>query len=125
MSGGGGERSNLGGDKKKESDEDPKGKEVAAGQPSKTAFEEAVKTIRRRFERWEKTLGEYESWNVQEIFLTSLTNMFDPHSTFMSVDSLEDFNIQINNSFVGIGAQLTNEDGYCTIQKLLPGKSFS
>ena len=45
--------------------------------------------------------------------------MFDPHSTFMSVDSLEQFNEQINNSFVGIGAQLQSEDGY-RIKMLLP-----
>ena len=108
------------GDNGDDAEEDPDNK-VAAGQPSKEVLEEAVKTIRRRFERWEKTLGEYESWNVQEIFLTSLTNMFDPHSTFMSVDSLEQFNEQINNSFVGIGAQLQSEDGYCIIKMLLPG----
>jgi len=39
----------------------------------------------------------------------------------MSVDSLEQFNEQINNSFVGIGAQLHSEDGYCIIKMLLPG----
>ena len=112
------EASDKKGDGEKESTEK---KQSVSGGPSKEVLEEAVKTIRRRFERWEKTLGEYESWNVQEIFLTSLTNMFDPHSTFMSVDSLEQFNEQINNSFVGIGAQLQSEDGYCIIKMLLPG----
>ncbi|MBT6461976.1 MAG: carboxy terminal-processing peptidase [Opitutae bacterium] len=107
--------------KEEEGKEKPKPVATKSGQPAKEVLEDAVKTIRRRFERWEKTLGEYEAWNVQEIFLTSLTSMFDPHSTFMSVDSLEDFNMQINNSFVGIGAVLQDEDGYCTIQKLLPG----
>jgi len=111
----------------KEKKEEPKQEEekpkVAAkpGQPDPEVLEESIKTIRRRFERWEKTLGEYEAWNVQETFLTALTNMFDPHSTFMSIDSLEDFNVQINNSFVGIGAVLQDEDGYCVIKRLLPG----
>jgi carboxyl-terminal processing protease len=108
-------------DKKDSKKEKQKPVDIKSGQPAKELHDEAVKTVRRRFERWEKTLGEYEAWNVQEMFLTSLTNMFDPHSTFMSVDSLEDFNTQINNSFVGIGAVLADEDGYCTIQKLLPG----
>jgi carboxyl-terminal processing protease len=91
------------------------------GEPDPEILKESVNVIRRRFERWEKTLGEYESWNVQETFLTALTNMFDPHSTFMSIDSLEDFNVQINNSFVGIGAVLQDEDGFCVIKRLLPG----
>ncbi len=115
-------------DSEKDSDNKPKDESkekppaiAKAGQPTKEAMEDAVQTIRRRFQRWEKALGGYEAWNIQEMFLTTLTNMFDPHSTFMSVDSLEDFNVQINNSFVGIGAVLTDEDGYCTIQKLLPG----
>ena len=110
----------------KEEKEDSKKEEkpkvaVKPGQPDPEILEESIKTIRRRFERWEKTLGEYEAWNVQETFLTALTNMFDPHSTFMSIDSLEDFNVQINNSFVGIGAVLQDEDGYCVIKRLLPG----
>ena len=117
-------------DEKESKDKEPKDEEnkdpkpeiaLKPGEPDPEILDECIKTIRRRFERWEKTLGEYEAWNVQETFLTALTNMFDPHSTFMSIDSLEDFNVQINNSFVGIGAVLQDEDGYCVIKRLLPG----
>ncbi|MBC9889841.1 MAG: hypothetical protein F7B06_08345 [Opitutae bacterium] len=47
--------------------------------------------------------------------------MFDPHSTFLSSDTLEDFSISMSLSLVGIGAILTQEDGFCTIRELIPG----
>ena len=83
--------------------------------------EEAVATVRRRYERLVKNLKDLEAVDVQEIFLTTLTQMFDPHSTFFSSDTLEDFSISMSLSLVGIGAILTQEDGYCTIRELIPG----
>ena len=84
-------------------------------------YEEAVNTVRRRYERLIKNLEDLETVDVQEIFLTTLTQMFDPHSTFLSSDTLEDFSISMSLSLVGIGAILTQEDGYCTIRELIPG----
>ena len=85
------------------------------------APEEAVNTVRRRYDRLAKNLEDLETVDVQEIFLTALTQMFDPHSTFLSSDTLEDFSISMSLSLVGIGAILTQEDGYCTIRELIPG----
>lgn len=89
------------------------------------AFEErlaeAIETIRQRYERLETTLEQFETQEVQETFLSSLAHMYDPHSTFFSADSLEDFTISMQNSLVGIGAVLSMEDGYCTIRELIPG----
>ncbi len=83
--------------------------------------EEAVNTVRRRYKRLAKNLEDLETVDVQEIFLTTLTQMFDPHSTFLSSDTLEDFSISMSLSLVGIGAILTQEDGFCTIRELIPG----
>jgi carboxyl-terminal processing protease len=47
--------------------------------------------------------------------------MFDPHTTFMNIKEKEKFDQTMNNELVGIGAVLTDEDGYCTITELLPG----
>ena len=71
--------------------------------------------------RWQKNLEEFEAGDVQELYLTALTQMFDPHTTFMNLKEKEKFDQQMNNEFVGIGARLSDEDGYCTIKGLLPG----
>ncbi|MBH55264.1 MAG: tail-specific protease [Opitutaceae bacterium] len=82
---------------------------------------EARTKLHRRYERWQKTIQEYDATGVQVTYLTTLTQMFDPHSTFLSIDAVDEFNVSMKNSFVGIGAVLKDEDGYCTIKELLPG----
>lgn len=82
---------------------------------------EAKDEIRKRYERVAKWVGEIEPTEVQEVFLTTLTHQYDPHSTYMSADTLEEFAIAMRNSLVGIGALLSDDEGYCTIRELLPG----
>ena len=77
--------------------------------------------IRKRYLRWKKNILEFESSDVQELYLSTLTQMFDPHTTFMNIKEKEKFDQQMNNEFVGIGAVLRDEDGFCTIKELLPG----
>ncbi len=81
---------------------------------------EAIKSVRKRYERLRDSFEEMEAQEVQEIFLTSLLGMYDPHSTFMSANTVEEFEIAMQNSLVGIGAVLTQNDGYCTIRELIP-----
>ena len=77
--------------------------------------------LRKRYLRWKKNILEFESSDVQELYLSTLTQMFDPHTTFMNIKEKEKFDQQMNNEFVGIGAVLRDEDGFCTIKELLPG----
>ena len=47
--------------------------------------------------------------------------MFDPHTTFLNIQEKEKFDQTMNNELVGIGAVLSDVDGFCTIKELLPG----
>ncbi len=84
-------------------------------------LDKARERLQRRYQRWRKSIIEFEAADVQELYLTTMTQMFDPHSTFLNIDAVEEFNVSMKNSFVGIGAVLKDEDGYCTIKELLPG----
>ncbi|MEC7608625.1 MAG: carboxy terminal-processing peptidase, partial [Verrucomicrobiota bacterium] len=64
---------------------------------------------------------EKEDAEVQEAYINAMTQLFDPHSTFLSADTLENFNSSVQNSFVGIGALLQDDDGICVIKEILPG----
>ena len=77
----------------------------------------------RLAKRYEKVAGylAYEPHEVQEFFLNAVAAQYDPHSTFFSRQSLEEFEIQMRNSLVGIGATLEDDDGYCTIKEIMPG----
>ncbi len=88
----------------------------------KKTQEEAKTTLRKRYERMLKNLGDYEAQDIQEVFLTSLTRMYDPHSDYFSSDTLQDFSIQMKLSLVGIGAVLgIEDDGNCIVREVVPG----
>ena len=84
-------------------------------------LDEAREKIRRRYERNLSHTIDREAAEVQETYINAMTQLFDPHSTFLSSDTLESFNSTVQNSFVGIGAMLQDVDGICTIKELLPG----
>ena len=82
---------------------------------------EAKKKISRRYERNLNYILEKEDTEIQEAYINAMTQLFDPHSTFLSADTLENFNSSVQNSFVGIGALLQDDDGICVIKEILPG----
>ena len=88
---------------------------------SRKLFAEVTETLVTKYERWKKNIEEYESSDIQELYLTAFTQMFDPHTTFMNIKEKEKFDQAMNNEFVGIGAVLSDVDGFCTIKELLPG----
>jgi carboxyl-terminal processing protease len=84
--------------------------------------DEAKATVRKRHERMLKSLADIDASEVQETFLTSLTKMYDPHSSFFSADTYEDFKIQMRLSLIGIGAVLgLDDDGFCVVREIVPG----
>jgi carboxyl-terminal processing protease len=59
--------------------------------------------------------------DVLEIFLTTVSKVFDPHSVYWSSKSLEDFTIQMSQKLRGIGATLQDDNGYTKVVSLVPG----
>ncbi|MEY4445519.1 MAG: hypothetical protein RL444_632 [Verrucomicrobiota bacterium] len=86
--------------------------------PAKT--KEAADRLKKRYEKG-RTYLDFDQHEVEEIFLNSYSGQYDPHSTFFSQQSLEEFEIAMRNSLVGIGATLSDEDGTCVVKDLLPG----
>ncbi len=84
-------------------------------------LETARTKIARRYERRKRFLDEMEAHNIQESFLSSLASQYDPHSSFFSWDSAQEFDIEISQSLIGIGAQLRDVEGYTVIERVLPG----
>lgn len=87
---------------------------------SEKSVADACKKIAERYEKLRQNLV-LEPWEVEELFLNSLAAQFDPHTTFFPKQSMEDFQIAMRNSLCGIGALLTDEEGYCTIREIIPG----
>ena len=83
--------------------------------------EEAKAKLRKRYsgikKRWQQTTDD----DLLEIYLTAMTSGFDPHSSYMSPSTLENFAIIMKLELDGIGASLRSEDGTTEVHEIIPG----
>jgi carboxyl-terminal processing protease len=84
-------------------------------------LEEAKKSVIKNYERAVKRVNDtsYEDLLVQ--YLDSFARALDPHSSFLSRDFFEEFNINMSLSLEGIGATLSQQEGFTVIEALVPG----
>ena len=59
--------------------------------------------------------------DVMELFLNSIAESLDPHSSYMSPTTVRQFEDGMTKKLQGIGAQLTTEDGYTVVRDLIRG----
>jgi carboxyl-terminal processing protease len=77
--------------------------------------------LARNFARNYKRRAELEAIDILELFLSSLTRVYDPHSAYMAPETKENFDINMRLSLQGIGAVLTSQDSYTTVVSIIPG----
>ena len=75
----------------------------------------------KRLSRFLQHFRNLESMDVLELYLSTLFGIYDPHSAYMAPRTVDNFNINMKLSLVGIGAVLTSEDGYTKIVRIIPG----
>jgi carboxyl-terminal processing protease len=78
-------------------------------------------TITRRYDQVLRNVREMEDDDVVKTFLSSLAQTYDPHSEYLSPSDLENFQISMKLSLVGVGAVLSSEDGYAKVKEIVPG----
>jgi carboxyl-terminal processing protease len=78
-------------------------------------------TVTRRYDQVLRNVREMEDDDVVKTFLSSLAQTYDPHSEYLSPSDLENFQISMKLSLVGVGAVLSSEDGYAKVKEIVPG----
>ncbi|MDZ4687438.1 MAG: carboxy terminal-processing peptidase [Planctomycetaceae bacterium] len=89
--------------------------------PVEKPVEEPTKRLHKRYDTIKRNAHDTEDGEILEMYLSSLAHCFDPHSSYMSPNTLDDFNIQMRLSLEGIGAALRSEDGYTTVAQIVAG----
>ncbi len=83
---------------------------------------DSVKKWKIRYKDRNRMLHQFDSSELLEYYLSSLTETFDPHSSYLNQKDLEDLlNQSLHLSLEGIGASLRSEDGYAIVQEVVPG----
>jgi carboxyl-terminal processing protease len=85
------------------------------------AKEPAPVRILKRYEEFRDLMAKHDNMDVLELFLSTFTQVYDPHSTYFNERTSEDFDISMKLSLQGIGATLTMENGYTKVTNIIPG----
>ena len=74
-----------------------------------------------RYERQTKSIYQFNSEDVFQSYLNAVTSAFDPHTSYFSPITSQNFQIEMSLSLEGIGASLTQQLDYTVVARIVPG----
>ena len=78
--------------------------------------------LKDRYTAFSKRMHQYDNEDVVELFISAMTAGFDPHTSFMSRATYENFRINFELQLEGIGATLqSTDDGLTQIKRVVKG----
>lgn len=83
--------------------------------------DELVETLEGRYERMERRITQLSANDVFQIFINAYTLSVEPHTSYFSPRSSENFKINMSLSLEGIGAALQTEGEYTVVQRVITG----
>ncbi len=81
--------------------------------------EDIAGVLVKRYERQLKRVVQYNSQDVFQVYANALTELYDPHTNYLSPRRTENFNINMSLSLEGIGAVLQSDDDYTKVARLV------
>ena len=88
---------------------------------TKVEGDAAKDKLRRRYKSFKTRMSQLKSDRVLEMFANAITTSFDPHTSYFSKTTYDNFLIQMALNLEGIGASLQSEDGVTVIKRIVPG----
>lgn len=85
------------------------------------AGSDGVEKLRKRYTSFSKRMHQTDGDELLETYLSAFCESYDPHTSYMSPETLENFEITMKLELEGIGAALQSEDGYVVVKKIIPG----
>ena len=111
------------------SEKKKKEKEAEAGSSEKESAPKIAKKpdppeeiLRKRYQAFNRRMHQMDTEDVLERYISAVTTSFDPHTSYMSKKTYDNFIIQMGLELEGIGATLQGtDDGYTTIKNVVKG----
>jgi carboxyl-terminal processing protease len=82
--------------------------------------EESIPTLVKRYENQQHRIGQYNEQDAFQVYANALTELYDPHTNYLSPRTSENFNINMSLSLEGIGAVLQLQDEYTKVSRIVP-----
>jgi carboxyl-terminal processing protease len=83
--------------------------------------DEIPKVLLERYQRMIKTMRQFNSEDVFNLYMNTITEAYDPHTSYFSPKAAEKFKEQMTLSLEGIGARLQTDNDYTKIAEIIPG----
>jgi len=88
---------------------------------SGNSIDEARKTLRTRYQSQLKRALQTRNEDAFQAYMNAFTTIYDPHTTYFSPRSSENFNINMSLSLEGIGAVLQADNEFTKVVRLIAG----
>ncbi|ADC61746.1 carboxy terminal-processing peptidase [Allochromatium vinosum] len=77
--------------------------------------------LRKRYEGLARRIHQFKGDDVFQAFMNAYTETIEPHTSYMSPSTSENFDISMKLSLEGIGAVLRSDNEYTLVQSTVPG----
>lgn len=84
-------------------------------------IEKARELLIKRYQNQIKQYTQRDSQDVFQLYVNALASLYDPHTSYFSPRTTENFQINMSLSLEGIGAELRTEDEYTKVVRIIPG----
>lgn len=83
--------------------------------------EDIEKTLKDRYDRFSKSIQQFNSEDVFSMYMNTITEAYDPHTNYFSPKAADLFKQQMSLSLEGIGARLQTENDYTKVAEVIVG----
>ena len=80
---------------------------------------ETLKFCKDWFKRWRKM----DQKDKLSLYANCITEIYDPHSNYFPPEEKANFDISMTGKLEGIGATLSEKDGYVKVERIVPGSA--
>jgi len=81
--------------------------------------DDIASVLTKRYQRQLKRVAQYNAQDVFQVYANALTELYDPHTNYLSPRRSENFNINMSLSLEGIGAVLSTDDDYTKVARIV------
>lgn len=82
---------------------------------------EIEKMLTERYDRFRKSILQFNSDDVFSLYMNSITESYDPHTNYLSPKAADIFKQNMSLSLEGIGARLQTENDYTKVAEVIVG----
>ncbi len=83
--------------------------------------EEIKSTLTKRYEGIRKRSNQLNEDDIFQLYINSYATAIDPHTSYLSPRSFDNFEIRMSLSLEGIGALLRTDGDFTVVERIIPG----